>query len=55
MMFEAKLWKEIGKGIPRIVECLEDSSWDVRSAAAKELSSLGVYCMCLSVSPLLVS
>jgi vesicle coat complex subunit len=55
MMFEAELWEEIGKTIPYIVECLDDSNKYVRSTAAKGLSSLGAYCMCPSVSPLLLS
>jgi hypothetical protein len=54
-MLKAELWEEIGKGIPRIVECLKGSSSDAHSAAINVLSSLGAYCMCLSVSPLLVS
>jgi HEAT repeat protein len=49
-MLEAEL-QEIGKTIPRIVECLEDSNWYVRRTAAEGLSSLGAYRMCPSVSP----
>jgi hypothetical protein len=54
-MFKAEFREEIGKAIPRIVECLKDSDEDVCSAAAEALSSLGAHCMCLSGSPLLVS
>jgi hypothetical protein len=54
-MFEAELREEISKAIPRIVECLKDSNNDVRSATISVLSSFGEYCMCPSVSPLLVS
>jgi HEAT repeat protein len=56
MMFKAELQEEIGKAIPRIVECLKDSnSYHVRSAAVEALSSLGAYRLCPSVSLLLVS
>jgi HEAT repeat protein len=55
MMFEVEFREEIGKAIPRIVECLKDSDEDVRSAAVEALSLLGAYCMCPSVSPLLLS
>jgi HEAT repeat protein len=54
-MFEVEFREEIGKAIPHIVECLKDSSWSVRSAATKALSSLGAYCTCPSVPPLLLS
>jgi len=54
-MFEAEFREEIGKAIPRIVERLEDSQSDIRSAAAEGLSSLGAYRTCPSVFPLLVS
>jgi hypothetical protein len=54
-MFEAEFCEEVGKAISRIVVYLKDSDEDVRSAAVSVLSSLGAYCMCLSVSPLLVS
>jgi len=54
-MFEAQRREEIGKAILHIVEGLKDSDKDVRSAAAKGLSSLGAYRTCPSVSPLLVS
>jgi hypothetical protein len=54
-MFKVELQKEIGKAISCIVECLKDSSWSVCSAATKALSSLGAYCMCPSVPPLLLS
>ena len=54
-MLEAEFREEIGKGIPRIVECLKDSSSYVCSTAAEALSSLGAYRTCPSVSPLLVS
>jgi len=54
-MFKAELQEEIGKAIPRIVECLKSSSSDDRSAAVSVLSSLGAYRTCPSVSPLLVS
>jgi hypothetical protein len=46
MIFEAELQEEIGKAIPRIVECLKDSNNDVRCAAVNRLSSLGAYCTC---------
>ena len=55
MMLEVEFREEIGKGIPWIVKCLKDPDQDVCSAAAEALSSLGAYCMCPSVSPLLVS
>ena len=55
MMLEAQFREEIGKTIPRIVECLRDSDKDVRMAGAEALSSLGAYRTCPSVSPLLVS
>jgi len=52
MMFAAELREEIGKAIPRVVECLKDSANSVCSAAVSVLSSLGAHCMCPSVSPL---
>jgi hypothetical protein len=55
MIFEVELREEIGKGIPLLVEGLEDSSFYVPSAAAEGLSSLGAYRMYPSVPPLLVS
>ena len=55
MMFEAEFREEIGKAVPRIVECLKNAAWRVRRAAAQGLSSLGTYCTCPSVSLLLVS
>jgi HEAT repeat protein len=55
MMFEAELREEISKAIPPIVECLKDSYQDVRSATTEALSLLGAYCMCPSVSLLLLS
>jgi len=55
MMFEAESREEIGRAIPRIVECLKDSTWHIRSTAVRGLSSLGAYRMCPSVSPLLES
>jgi len=55
MMFEAELQEEIGNGVLHIVEYLNAPSWYIRSAAISVLSSLGAYCMCPSVSPLLVS
>jgi hypothetical protein len=51
-MLKVELREEIGKGIPRIVECLKGSSSDVHTAAISVLSALQAYCMCLSVSPL---
>jgi hypothetical protein len=33
----------IRMAIPRIVECLKDSKWSVRSAAIRALSELGVH------------
>jgi len=53
-MFQAEFRKDIGKAIPCIVECLKGSDPGVRSAATKELSSLGAYRLCPSVSPLLM-
>jgi len=50
-MLEAELREEIGKTILSIVECLKDFNKDVRSAAAKALSSLGEHRTCPSVSP----
>jgi len=55
MMFEAEFRAEIGKAIPRIVECLNDSDNDVRSAAAQGLSSLGAYRTCPAKSLLLLN
>jgi hypothetical protein len=55
MTFEAEFREEIGKAIPRIVVYLKNSGIDVRRAAVCVLSSLGAYCTCLSVFPLLVS
>jgi len=55
MMFEAELREEIRKGILHIDEYLKASRGDVRCAAISVLSSLGAYCMCPSVSLLLVS
>jgi len=54
-MLEAEFRDEIGKAMPRIVECLKDSSSYVPSAAAEALSSLGAYRTSPYVSPLLVS
>jgi len=54
-MLEAEFRDEIGKTIPRIVECLKGSCPDDRIAAVSVLSSLGAHRTCLSVSPLLVS
>jgi len=54
MMFKAELREDIGKGIPRIVECLKDSNSYVPSAAAEALSSLGAYRTSPCVSPLLM-
>jgi len=54
-MLEAELWEEIGKAIPRIVECLKGSSSYDPSAAVSVLSSLGAYRTCPSASLLLVS
>jgi HEAT repeat protein len=54
-MLEAELREEIGKAIPRIVEYLKESSWNVRCTAAEAISSLGAHRMCPSVSLLLVS
>ena len=54
-MFEAEFQEEIGKAIPRIVECLKDPESDVRSAAAEGFALLGAYRTCPSVSLLLVS
>jgi len=50
-MFEAEFREEIGKAIPRIVECLKEPGKRVRSAAVSVLSLLGAYRMCPSVSP----
>ena len=54
-MLEVEFREEIGKAMPRIVECVKDSSWYVSSAALRVLSSLGAYRTCPFVSPLLVS
>jgi len=54
-MLEAEFREEIGKAMPRIVECLKDSSSNDRGAAVSVLSSLGAHRMCPSASPLLVS
>jgi hypothetical protein len=54
-MLKVELQEEIGKALPHIVECLESSSSYVCCAAVEALSSLGAYCMCPFVSPLLVS
>jgi HEAT repeat protein len=55
MMFKAEFREEIGKAIPRILEYLKDTDGNVRSAATEALSLLGAYCMCPSVSLLLLS
>ena len=55
MIFEAEFREDIGKAIPCIVECLNNPDCDARIAATNGLSSLGTYCMCPSVSPLLES
>ena len=54
-MFEAEFREDIGKAIPRIVECLKDPAYIVRRDAAEGLSSLGAYRTWPSVSPLLGS
>ena len=55
-MFEAEFREEIGKAIPRLIECLRDSDVElVCCVAAQGLSSLGAYRTCPSVSLLLVS
>jgi hypothetical protein len=54
-MFKAELREEIGKAIPRIVKYLKDSDEHFCSTAAEALSSLGAYCRCPSLSPLLLS
>jgi len=54
-MFKAEFREDIGRAIPCIFECLNDSSPGVRSAAVSVLSSLGAYRTCPSVSPLLES
>ena len=50
-MFKAELQEEIGKAIPRIVECLKGSSSDDRSATVRGLSSLGAHRTCPCLSP----
>jgi len=54
MTFEAEFREQLGEAIPRIVECLKDPDYSVRSTTAELLSLLGAYRMCLSVSLLLV-
>jgi hypothetical protein len=55
MMVEAEFREEIRKAIPHIVGYLKDSDRGFHCAAVEVLSLLGAYCMCPSVSPLLVS
>jgi len=50
-MFEVEFREDIGKAIPHIVECLDDPSKDVCTAAAKGLASLAAYRTCPFVSP----
>jgi HEAT repeat protein len=46
-MIVAELREEIQPAIPRIVECLKDSShWNVRLAAIDALSSIAARGMC---------
>jgi hypothetical protein len=54
MMVEAEFREEIRKAIPHIIGYLKDSG-GFHCAAVEVLSLLGAYCMCPSVSPLLVS
>ena len=45
-LFVAELREAVGAAIPRIVECLKDSKWQVRNAAITGLSALGAHGWC---------
>jgi hypothetical protein len=45
-LFAVEFHEAIRMAIPRIVECLKDSKWDVRSQAISALSKLGAHGLC---------
>jgi hypothetical protein len=43
MDYQAEIRTKIEKGVPKVMECLWDDSWDVRSAALNTIGILVQY------------